>query len=67
MKKTLMFALMTLSVVSAASAEVTAEFCTKSAANNCEGWTDECTELKHKIRSGVIKGEQIDSANACSQ
>jgi len=31
MKKTLMFALMTLSVVSAASAEVTAEFCTKSA------------------------------------
>ena len=58
---------MMLRVVSIASAEVTAEFCTKSAANNCEGWTDECTELKHKIRSGAVKGEQIDTANACSQ
>ncbi len=67
MKKTLMFGFMMLSVVSIASAEVTAEFCTKSAANNCEGWTDECTELKHKIRSGAVKGEQIDTANACSQ
>ena len=44
MKKILMSSFMMLSIISIASAEVTAEFCKKSAANNCEGWTDECTE-----------------------
>lgn len=67
MKKILVLSVMMLSVVSIAKAEVTAESCKAAAANGCDGWSDECTELKHKIRSGVIKGEQIDSGNACSQ
>ncbi len=67
MKKILVLSLMMAGFATAASAQVTAESCRAAAENGCEGWTDECTTLKHQIRSGAVEGEQIDAANACSQ